>query len=205
MTDLQTFLDLTMCVCWMATYTLVLISTKTYKYPAISPYAQAIILPVEAGVSIARITWKSFGFIHFCYLFWSLIEIAIIVEIIRLKFLKNVKLYFTFIIVLSVAVTYLVVVHDMILFLTYFLTFLGNVIWLVFILSKNDYPFKLLNLIAFFSKFIGDAVAIPVYLGVGNVIDDIVCIALPSVDFLFIIVYFLKKRQQNNQKIGLQK
>ncbi len=199
MTDLQTFLDLTMCVCWMATYTLVLISTKTYKYPAISPYAQAIILPVELGVSIARITWKSFGFIHFCYLFWSLIEIAIIVEIIRLKFLKNLKSYFAFIGILSVAVTYLLVVHNMILFLTYFLTFSGNVIWLLFILLGNNYPFKTLNLLAFCAKFVGNAIVIPVYFGDGNLITDILVFALPSVDFLFIIVYFLKKRQQNNQ------
>lgn len=202
MTD---FADLTMCVCWVVTYTLVLVSTKIYKYPAISPYAQAMILPAELGVFIVRIIiWKSFGFIGFFYLFWTLVEIAIIVEIIRLKFLKNLKLYFAFIGVLSAAVVYLVVAHNMILFLTYFLTFLGVIIWLLFILSKKDYIFKPLNLIAFSAKFVGDAIAIPVYLGTGGMIEDIVCIALPSVDFLFIIIYFLKKRQQNKQHFGLQ-
>ena len=204
MTKLQIFLDLTMCVAWMATYILVLISTKIYKYPAISPYAQAMILPVELGVSFARIIWKSFGFIHFCYLFWSLIEIAIIVEIIRLKFLKNLKSYFTFIIVLSVAVTYLLVVHNMILFLTYFFTFSGNVIWLLFILLKNDYPFKPLNLLTFCVKFIGDAILIPVYFGNGNLITNILVFALPSLDFLFIIVYFLKKIGKHNQQFNLK-
>ena len=205
MSELQTFFDLTMCVGWMTTYTLVLISTKVYKYPAISPYAQAAILPVEIGVFIARIMWKNFDFIHFCYLFWCLLEIAIIVEIIRLKFVKNLKLYFVFIGVLSAVVVYLVIVHNMMLFLTYFLTLCGVLIWFIFILKNKDYPFKPLNLAAFLSKFVGDAVAVPVYLGDGKIIEDIVCVALPSLDFMFIIVYFLKKMRAIDRHLDSQK
>ena len=202
MTKLQIFLDVTMCVCWMITYILVLISTKIYRYPAISPYTQVFALSVEIGGFIARIIWKFFDFFHFCYLFWSLIEIVIIVEIIRLKFLKNLKLYFASIGVLSAAFAYLVVVYNIRLFLTYFISFCGDLIWLAFILKNKDYPFKPLNLAAFLIKFIADVVCVPVYLGRSYIFVDIICIALPSLDFLFIIVYFLKEIGNRNQQFN---
>lgn len=202
MTKLQVFLDLTMCVAWMLTYILVLISTKIYKYPAICPYTQATMLPVEIGIFTARIILGTrFNFIIFFYFFCVFIEFAIIVEIIRLKFLKNLKLYFASIAILSGGVTYLVIVQNYMLFCAYFLTFSGAIIWLVFILTKKDYPFNILNLMVFFTKFIADVVLIPVYLDIGpiSIITDILVFALPSVDLLSIIVFLMKKRLQNNQ------
>ena len=100
----------------------------------------------------------------------------------------------------------MVVVQNYMLFCAYFLTFSGAIIWLVFILTKRDYPFNILNLMVFFTKFVADVVLIPVYLDKGpiSIITDILVFALPSVDLLSIIVFLLKKRQQNKQHFGLQ-
>lgn len=53
---------------------------------------------------------------------------------------------------------------------------------------------KPLTLAAFLAKFIGDAISIPVYFGRGPLLIDAICILLPIMDFLFIMLYFVRKR-----------
>lgn len=56
---------------------------------------------------------------------------------------------------------------------------------------------KPLALAAFITKFVGDLISIPTYLGSGIWLIDIICVLLPALDFLFIIVYInrVKKRK----------
>ncbi len=73
----------------------------------------------------------------------------------------------------------------------YLNTFIGEIFWLHHI-NKKDFPIKPLVFPIFIAKFMADAFAISVYFGRGPLMANIICVALPILDFAFIITYLQK-------------
>ena len=61
MENIRTYLDATMCLLWIVTYTLVLIGTVKYKYPLIPSVTQLIIAPFEFSVWLGFIIGGGFS------------------------------------------------------------------------------------------------------------------------------------------------
>ena len=108
---------------------------------------------------------------------------------------KHIGPYLGLIAVITVIMFYLALVKDQILFFSYFNTFLGTVFWFVHILKK-DYPMVPIALVAFLTKFFGDSLLLKVYLGVGGWLTDVLCVLLPILEFAFIPVFFVRRRQR---------
>lgn len=197
MTELQIILDTTMCCLWVLTYTIVLIGTIKYKYPLISPITQAIIAPFEFAVLYCYIIngYLGLNYVSLAYIYWTFIELAIIYVMIKSNFIpkKKVAAYLTILCVLTCLMCYLVGHKEQTFFFSYFNTFIGELIWLYHI-HRKKYPMKPLSLIAFMAKFIGDAISIPVYFGIGSWLINFICVSLPILDLVFIVINFLRRK-----------
>lgn len=182
---------------WITTYTLVLIGTVKYKYPLISPFSQAIIAPFEFAMFMYYICLEGFQFdyISVTYHYWTLVEVAIIYVIIKNGFIKkgNILKYLSLVAIITAFMFQFVAVMGWAFFFSYFCTFIGELFWFRFIFRK-EYPLKPITLVVFIAKFVADAISIPVYFSKGNWIISVMCILLPLLDFLFIVVYFKKRR-----------
>ena len=188
-----------MCALWIITYTICFISSIKYKHLALPPITQLMIAPFEFAVLYSFISNGSFGldYVSIAYLYWTFIEIALCVLVVKYAYRSNRKKIILFISVMAVMTAlmiYLVAIQHHMFFFSYFNTFIGELFWYYYIL-KDDYPIKPLNLVAFSAKFVGDAISIPVYLHSGNFISSIICIILPVLDFCFICVYFVRSRK----------
>lgn len=144
-------------------------------------------------------SWESIiGLRIFSYIYWTIIEILIIYVMIKHGYIQRRKAprYLTLVCVMTCIMCYLVAIKGHMFFFSYFNTFIGEIFWLLLIFKK-DYPMKPLALAAFITKFVGDLISIPTYLGSGIWLIDIICVLLPALDFLFIIVYInrVKKRK----------
>ena len=195
----QILLDELMCVLWVITYTLCFISTIKYQHLALSPMTQLMIASFEFAVLFSFISKGTLGFdyVSIAYLYWTFIEIALCVLVVKYAFQSNRKKTFIFLsamTVMTALMIYLVAVKEYMFFFSYFNTFIGELFWFYYIL-KEDYPMKPLNLATFIAKFVGDAISIPVYLLTGNVISSIICVLLPILDFCFVYVYFARSRK----------
>lgn len=205
MSNIELFLDTAMCLLWIATYTLVLIGTIKYKYPLISPITQAIIAPLEFSVFIlCVITSATFNYAVVAYMYWSIIEVAIFVAIMKTGSIKKKLLYYYIVLSMVVFATMiiLVVCKRQVLFYNYLNTFTGMLFWFGFIFKK-DYPMKPFALFIFIIKFIADIFAAIVYCDDGVWITDMLCILLPILDFLFIVVYFIRRREKKEARHAL--
>ena len=197
MNDLFVVLDIALCGLWILTYTLVLIGTIKYHYPLISPITQAIIAPFEWSVLFLflklEISITDYAFIT--YLYWGIVEIAIIYVILRMGYIKKklIKPYIALIVMVTGFMVYLVTIRQHMLSFSYINTFLGVLIWAKFIRNKN-YPMKGFSLAIFATKFLADFLGAIVYYGDGIWIINIVSILLPVLDFCFIIEFFLRKK-----------
>lgn len=80
-----------MCFLWIATYTLVLVGTIKYRFPLISPITQAMIAPLEFSVLFLFIKLDAFrlDYASMAYLYWSIIEIVIIIVMIRNGYIRK--------------------------------------------------------------------------------------------------------------------
>lgn len=199
----KTILDAAMCVLWIATYTLVLIGTIKYKYPLISPMAQAVIAPFETAVLICYvfIARQRFDYVLAAYLYWTIVEITIITVILKSGAInkKYIFPYISFMVMLTAAMVYAVALKGQMFLFSYVNTFIGETIWYVHI-KKEDYPTKPIVLSLFITKWIADVFAAIVYLGNGSWIVDLMVILLPLLDSLFIFDYV--KKRKNTVKIG---
>lgn len=192
---LRTERDAVLCLLWALTYTLVLIGTKKYKYPLISPITQLLIASLEFSVAVQLIVNGTVGWNHIwiSYLYWAVIEIAIIAEQIQHEFIPR-RYAGGYVLLLAAAtgiMCYLVIFQEQGFFFNYFNTFVGELIWLRHI-RKKDYPMKPIALMLFVTKFVADAIAVSVYLGRGSWAIDLICVVLPILDFMFIHTYFLR-------------
>ena len=194
----KTNIDAVMCLLWMLTYTLVLVGTEKYKYPLISPITQLVIAPFEFAVLFKLIVENAAGtnYIFVSYLYWTMIEIAIVAALIRHNFIphKYVALYLLLMLVITAGMCYAVAYNGQQYFFSYFNTFIGEIVWL-FHIKKKEYPTKPIVLLMFCAKLIGDAISIPVYYGQGPRLIDLICILLPIVDFMFIHIHFVRKSE----------
>lgn len=197
----KTILDTAMCLLWMVTYTLVLIGTIKYRYPLISPISQAIIMPFEFSVLllVTAVGQYKFNYASGAYLYWTLIEIVIIIVILKSGFMKKKHIvpYISFVVIFTILMVYLVTIKSNMFFFSYFNTFVGDVIWFGFIL-KNDYPMKPIALATFITKCVADILGACVYFGNGNFVINMMAVLLPSLDLVFILVYFVRKRWCTN-------
>lgn len=191
------YFDRIQCLLWIVTYTATLIGTLKYHYPLINPISQAIIAPFEIAVLIRYIIRGQFGFnyVFITYIFWVGLNL-LIMYIIKKRHIpeKYGIAYIVLVYVMIMIMFYLVALKNHMFFFSYFNTFIGEVIWFG-ILFKKDYPMKPFALIAFFAKFIADTIAAPIYWGVGPWLINMICVLLPILDFGFIVVYFIRKRQ----------
>lgn len=192
-------LDTAMCMLWIVTYTLVLIGTVKYRYPLISPMAQAIIAPFEFSAVILFSKLSSeFNYAFAAYLYWALVEIAIIIVILKIGFIKKkyIGLYVGFVVIVTAAMIDLVAIRGYMFFFSYFNTFVGMLFWFIFIL-KRDYPIKPIALAVFVVKFIADVLGAIVYFGNSVWLTNMFCILLPILDIVFIPIYFRRVWQRN--------
>lgn len=197
MDKINIFLDAAMCIFWMITYTLVFVGTIKYKYPLISPITQAIIAPLEILMAVFSVIGNFIlDYISIAYIYWTIIEIAIFIVILRNGFDKKKYIipYMGLIVFFVAVIFYVMIFKEQYVFSLYFFTLVGECIWLKYILNKN-YPLKPISLAVFVSKFIADFLAIPVYIGKSGFIIDMICILLPVLDFVFIIIYFGGKKE----------
>ena len=138
MSAIDMFFDTAMCLLWITTYTLVFIGTIKYKYPLISPVTQVIVAPLEFSVFILIIvTSSTFNYAVVAYTYWSIIEVAIFVVMIKMGFIKR-KHYFVCIVaaILMCAAMIFFVVKKQILLFTYLNTFVGMFFWFGFVLKR---------------------------------------------------------------------
>lgn len=191
-----------MCILWMIVYTLVLIGTIRYRYPLISPITQAIIAPLEFSVLFLFIKQQAFrlDYPSLAYLYWTLIEIAIIAVIIKKGYIEKryVAAYLGLVITITGIMVYFVTIKEYMYFFNYFNTFIGIAVWLKFVLKK-DYPMGPITSAIFALKLIADILAFLVYHGEGIWLAQILCVLLPVLDSLFIVVYI--KRNRYNKKL----
>ena len=198
MENIRTYLDATMCLLWIITYTLVLIGTIKYKYPLISSFTQLLIAPFEFAVWLSFVIGAGFriDYVSVAYSYWAIIEILIIFVILKISniSLKNKVLYLIAICVMTCIMYYLAISKGQMLFFSYFNTFVGEVVWLIHVCKKN-YPNKPITLTFFITKFLGDVLAIPVYFGKGSWIISLISILLPALESLFILIYIERKKE----------
>lgn len=196
---ISTILDATMCLLWIVTYTLVLIGTIKYKHPLIAPATQVIIAPFEFAVLLSFVIGGrlDIDYISAAYLYWTVIEVAIIYVILKSGNVRSGRgcLYILSVCMMTCIMCYLVIIRGWTFFFSYFNTVVGEIIWLFYIFKK-DYPMKPLALAAFITKFIADAVSIPVYFGKGIWLISLISVLLPALDWIFILVYFNRKRKK---------
>lgn len=197
---LRTDRDAVLCFLWMLTYTLVLIGTERYKYPLISPITQILIASLEFSVVFQLILDGGIGWNHIwiSYLYWALIEAAIIGVQIKRGFIPkhHVGGYLFLLATATMIMCYLVAYKGHGFFLSYFNTFVGEIIWLVHI-RKKDYPMKPIALLLFSTKFAADAIGISIYFGRGSWMTDLISVLLPVLDFMFIHIYCLRAAGDN--------
>lgn len=194
----QVVLDAIMCILWIVTYTLCFVSTIKYKYPTFSPIAQLFGASFEFSVLIKFIL-KGFRFNYAfaTYVYWTAIEIGIIVLVIKYTFHYNRKqtiIYLMTCTAMTALMVYLVVVLNYAVVFSYIITFFAELFWLYYI-TKEKYPIKPLILAAFISKFVADICAIPVYFHYGHRIISVLAIVVPIIDFSFFVVYYLRKNE----------
>jgi len=198
-------LDKLMCLLWITTYSLALIGTIKYRYPLIAPMTQAIIAPFEFAVFIGYIINGNLnlGYVSLSYVYWTAIEICIIVVMIKNGYIikQHIAPYLLFVCTLTAIMCYLVAVKGHMFFFSYFNTFIGEIIWFSLILKK-DYPMKPIALAMFITKFVGDAISIPTYLGDGIWLINAICILLPILDLLFILVYIHRKNKSKQVSVS---
>ena len=96
--------DIIVCFLWIAVELLAYIAMKKYKTPTISPLSQLVVAPFEFAVTIwLFLKHVSLGYAFFSYLFWTIIEISIIVYLYKLHAIpkKWGKWYIVFLLVLT--------------------------------------------------------------------------------------------------------
>ena len=200
MSKFQIILDTAMCALWITTYTLVLIGSIRYRYPLISPITQAIIAPFEFSALCLFIKLNSFrlDYASIAYLYWTVIEIVIIGVFIRDGYIKKKHIvpYSSMVLLITAVMIWRVTVKGHMFLYSYINTFIGVIIWLLYIARNKNYPMKSISLILFITKLTADLFAIPVYFGNGTWLENSVCILLPTVDVCFIALYFLRKRNK---------
>lgn len=204
MSNLKIFIDSTMCMLWIVTYTLVLIGTIKTKYPMISPITQAIIAPFEFSVLVLQIVSSSkFNYAFAAYLYWTVIEIAILAFILRSGFIKKKYIlpYLMMCIIITAIMIYMVVIKRFMLFFSHFNTFVGLLFWLGFII-KRDYPMTHVALAIFITKFVADILGALVYFGEGGWVIDLLAVLLPTVDIIFFVVYFVRVDKRKDKTVS---
>lgn len=192
-----------MCVLWITTYTLILIGTVKYRYPLISPLAQGVIAPFEIMIAVLFAISGSLNldYVSIAYTYWALIEIAIIVAILKLRFIpkRKILLYVAFVICVFAVLIYGVAIREQILLFSYVNTFIGVALWLSHIL-RHEYPMNGFTLIIFIIKFVADILAGIIYYGSGSWLVDILCVLLPILHFAFLVIWICRKKQKSIQK-----
>lgn len=190
-----------MCVLWITTYTLVLIGTKKYKYPLISPITQVITAPLEFSVLFLFIKLDAFRleYASIVYLYWSIIEIIIVVVMIKSGYIGKIYRvpYIIAIASMTAIMIYWVTIKECMYFFSYLNTFIGIFIWMIFVIKNKDYPMKPIVLAIFLTKFIADICAYMVYHSEGNWAAKSMCVGLPVLDFVFILVYGKRKMKSS--------
>ena len=197
-------IDFLMTCCWMTTYTLVLIGSLKYKTPLISPITQAIIAPFELGVFLGflfgfLISNYVFNYVLLAYLYWTAMEIAVIIVIAKQIKPSKPKLtsYILFMILLTIFVLIYVNIFDFgMLYGSYIHTIIGMVFWYIYILDPK-YPMKPISLAVFIVKLVGDILGFIVYRNYDGILIFVIAITLPIIDLFFIITYFYRKKNED--------
>lgn len=207
MGNIRTYLDATMCLLWVTTYTLVLIGTIKYKYPLISSVTQLIIAPFEFVMWLGFVIGGKFSlnYVFVAYSYWTIVEICIIYVVLKCSntSFKNKWLYLIAVCIMTCIMYYLVIYKGWIFFFSYFNTFVGEIFWFIHF-CKKDYPIKPIALAAFVAKFIGDAISIPVYFGRGIWFISLISVLLPILDSLFVFMYIKRKRANVDHRISVK-
>ena len=192
-------LDILQTVLWMITSTLVLISTIKYKYPLIPPQAQVIIAAFEfVTFSFLFIGGQvGFDYISIAYLYWTVIEIVQMVVVIKIGYIKEKRVisYILRVIFATGIVHASMLTTENIYAFSYFNTFIGEIIWFRYII-QSQYPLKPIVFLTFLAKFVADLVAISVYVGMGDLVNQVICVILPVLDFAFLVVFFARMKAE---------
>lgn len=190
------FFDMIQCFFWIVSYSIILIGTIKYRYPLISIFTWAVIAPYEFAVLISFIINRQteWNYVLISYTYWVIIEILIILSIVKIGYISKKRYipYFFLVSAVTMIMCYMVIVKKQMFFFAYFNTLVGEIIWFRHI-RKKDYPVKPLALWVFIAKYLADAFAISVYFGAGTLLTDVMSVALPLLDFAFVITYFQKK------------
>lgn len=184
-----------MCVLWIITYTLALIGSVRYKKPLISPLTQACIAPFEFAVMFNLILRGGLNYVSVAYGYWTVIEVALFYVNCKLGAVsKNrEKQYVLLVTLVMAAMLWGVVVKGWMLFFSYFNTFVGMCFWAQYI-RREAYPMKPWAGAAFLIKFAADVLACLVYFHSGTWVISFMSVALPVLDFTFLITYWKRKR-----------
>ncbi len=88
---MMTVLDIAVCFLWAVTYSLVFVCTVKYRFPLISPVTQLLIAPLELAVLLNFVINNNFNinYVTLSYIYWSIIEIAILSVVFRLGYIKK--------------------------------------------------------------------------------------------------------------------
>ena len=193
--EVQTTLDIFMTIAWTITYVLCVIGIIIYKKRIIPTYFFTFNFAIEIACLIYFCIHKA-TYLIFIYSIWALLEIAMIVLFFRYHLLnkKNIIQHALLLAANVLIAMYLIMEKKQMTVINYLYALIGVIIWYIGIFKK-DYPLRALTLIIFVIKFLADASVIYTYFDVSKPFVDVVCIALPALDFTFIPTYFILKRR----------
>ena len=200
MSGVELFLDAAMCFLWVLTYTLALIGTVRYQYPLIAPMTPMVIAPLEFSCLILLCKLNAFrwDYASVAYLYWVLIEIAIIVVLIKNGYIKKEwrGLYVETLLVLVAIMVVVVAVKEQMLLANYVNTTTGVALWLVYFIRSKEYPLTMLTWTVFVVKCVADILAFLVYYADGDWVVFVLSILLPLIDFSFLAIAAVRKIQR---------
>lgn len=197
--NLWGLLDALMCGMWIAIYTLVLISSIKYAYPAISPLFPAFVLPWEITAVLYDIKVNvAFSYAVIAHVGFALLNLLILLVVLfRLRWysLPQSLLYFAFL-VASVFVQYRFVFQQENgqLFSSFFVTWVGVLAWLLFI-QKREFPLNVLNIVIAALKATADTIGCALYFNKAGVIVKTCCVLLILTHMLHFVAIMRKSKR----------
>lgn len=196
--EVQTTLDVFMTIAWTIAYVLCIIGIIIYKKRIIPTYFFTFNFAIEIVCLIYFCMHKS-TYLIIIYLIWAFLEIVMIILFLKYRLIneKNIIQHVLLLIANVLIVAYLILEKGQMTIINYLYALIGVIIWYIGIFKK-DYPLRALTLIIFVIKFLADASVIYTYFDVSKPFVDVVCIALPILDFAFIPTYFILKRKNKN-------
>ena len=184
-----------LCILWILTYLSVFLIMFTRKECVIHPLTTALSAGLGLGILLSHIrNGANFNYVVFGYCCWVFVLILIIALHIKHKDIPKRFLLPYFLTLISFVLGIFVwaaYTYAGVTYCTTILTAVGMIIWIIY-LYKQKQPLHWSYLFPFTTKLIADFFVLYAYFGYLNWFIDLLCVILPTIDSLFILLFFVK-------------